>query len=51
MIDIQKQLYILTIFLFFFYAQTQTNSEKGNVYIDKNGDMRWENSRKEVKRF
>ncbi len=51
MIDIQKHLYILTIFLFSFFAQAQTYSEKGNVYIDKNGVMRWENSRKEVKRF
>ncbi len=51
MIDIQKHLYILTIFLFSFFAQSQMDSEKGDVYIDKNGAMRWENSRKEVKGF
>jgi len=51
MIGTNRYIYILTLFLFSFVTRAQTNSSNGDVYVDRNGVMRWENTKKEVKGF
>ena len=46
-----RYIYFLTLFLFSFVTRAQTNSSNGDVYVDRNGVMRWENTKKEVKGF
>ena len=51
MISTLKFIYVLTLILTSSAILAQTNLTKTDIYVDKNGVMRWENSGKEVKGF
>ena len=51
MISTLKFIYVLALILTSSTILAQTNLTKTDIYVDKNGVMLWENSRKEVKGF
>jgi len=51
MVRTNKFIIVLAIILTSIVAQAQSNSTKGDVYVDEKGVMRWEDTREEVKGF